>query len=102
MEQRDSKAWNFEDSVTAVLATPHPDSEKRETLTSLGLPSTILSAIALGIALKAAGGDVSAAKFLREVCAGGTTAAGTDLAPYSDEELRALIHHLQEEQHDTQ
>lgn len=101
MEPSHIKTNCFEDCFAAVLAADHPDSEKRETLASLGLPSTILAAVALGVALKAAGGDVSAAKFLREVSNGGKAAPDTDLAPYTDEELRTLIRCLQEDTHDT-
>lgn len=98
MEHCDRKTLGFEDCFAAVLAAEHPDGEKREMLASLSLPTTILAAVALGVALKAAGGDVSAAKFLREVL-GGAAGGGedTDLAPYTEEELRALIRHLQED-----
>ena len=88
-------------SFAAVLAAPHPEEEKRRTLAALSLPPTILSAIALGIALKAAGGDVSAANFIREVTGGNAAEETTDLTPYTEEELRALLDHLQEDTHDT-
>ena len=92
----------FDQSFGAVLRADHPDSEKREMLASLGLAPTILSAIALGIALKAAGGDVSAAKFLRDTCGEDTAPhEDTNLAPYTDEELRLLLNAFEEETHDT-
>lgn len=93
---------SFDQSFGAVLRADHPDGEKRELLRSLGLSTTVLSAIALGIALKAAGGDVSAAKFLRETCTADTAQTeDTDLAPYTDEELRLLLSAFEEETHDT-
>ena len=88
----------FDRSFAAVLNATHPDGEKRELLSSLGLAPTILSAVALGIALKAAGGDVSAAKFLRDTCCEDRAGAeDLDLTPYTDEELRAILNTLEEE-----
>lgn len=88
----------FDQCFSAVLRASHPDVEKRELLSSLGLSPTILSAVALAIALKAAGGDVSAAKFLRDTCtADGTPHEDTNLTHYTDEELRRLLNTLQEE-----
>lgn len=92
----------FDTCFGAVLRADHPDGEKREMLASLGLAPTILSAIALGIAMKAAGGDVSAAKFLRDTCAEeGIKCEDTNLAPYTDEELRLLLSAFEEETNDT-
>lgn len=102
MKMESITSESFDLCFGAVLRADHPDSEKREMLTSLGLPTTVLSAIALGIALKAAGGDVSAAKFLRETCTADTAQTeDTDLAPYTDEELRILLKTFEEETHDT-
>lgn len=92
----------FDESVALALSAQHPDEEKRKLLASLGLPTTILSAIALGVALKAAGGDVSAAKFLRDAgCSEREADEDTNLAPYTDEELRALLKTFEEERYDT-
>ena len=92
----------FDTAFASVLCAHHPDGEKRELLSSLGLPPTILSAVALAIALKAAGGDVSAAKFLRDTCGEDTAPCeDTNLAPYTDEELRVLLNTFKEETHDT-
>lgn len=93
---------SFDAAFGAVLGADHPDGEKRELLRSLGLAPTILSAVALAIAMKAAAGDVSAAKFLRDTCGEDTAPhEDTNLAPYTDEELRILLNAIQEESHDT-
>lgn len=89
---------HFDTAFASVLRANHPDEEKRELLASLGLSTTILSAVALAIAMKAALGDVSAAKFLRDICGeDGTPREDTDLAPYTDEELRILLRTFEKE-----
>lgn len=102
MDQGAVTATLFDETIGAALRAEHPDGEKREQLAALGLPTTLLSAVALALTLKAAGGDVSAAKFLRDTCAAHSAPhEDWDLAPYTDEELRKLITTLQEDNHDT-
>lgn len=102
MQSTAMSARDFDGTLAAALAAPHPDEEKREMLLSLGLPGTVLGAIALGIGLKAAGGDVSAAKFIRDICREGQGGEEeTDLTPFSEQELRALLRNFEEDTHDT-
>ena len=101
MKKDTETAIRFDESIRTVLAAGHPEEEKRELLSALGLAPTILSAVTLGIALKAAAGDVSAAKFLRDICVSGEGREDATLAPFTEEELRALLQSLEEDTHDT-
>ena len=92
----------FDESIHAALRAEHPDEEKRAQLRELGLPTTLLSAVALALTLKAAAGDVSAAKFIKDACGEKSTdSSGPDLSTLTDEDLRAVIRHFEEEIHDT-
>ncbi len=86
------------ESVEVILRAPTPDEEKRERLTALGLEPTALNAILLGMSDKAARGDPSAARYLRDAAQGaqGTDAEPSpralppDLTALTDAQLRAL------------
>lgn len=55
------------ESVCSILACEIPDEEKRAQMQTLGVSPTMLNAIHLAMGKKAAGGDVQAAKYLRDV-----------------------------------
>lgn len=85
--------------MKTILSAETPDEEARQTLDGLGLAPTVLNAIHLGMSEKAAKGDPSAAKYLRDLAEGGgreETEAAEDADPLpglsalSDRELRRL------------
>jgi len=80
--------------VTTILNAETPDEEARQTLDGLGLAPTVLNAIHLGMSEKAAKGDPSAAKYLRDLAEGGgeeeEAELPADLSALSDRELRRL------------
>lgn len=86
------------ESVEVILRAPTNDGEKRERLVELGLEPTALNAILLGMSDKAARGDPSAARYLRDAAqaAQGPDEGRTprslppDLTALTDEQLRAL------------
>lgn len=86
-----------ERAARAVLAMKLPeDHELREELERYGLAATGAQAIFFGLYRKAAAGDVSAAKLIREAAgeksaeAEQVRAAVSELAELSDEQLREL------------
>lgn len=89
---------SFPESVRAILTAETPDEDARETLRTLGLPPTVLNAIHLAMSGKAAKGDPSAAKYLRDTVAEQQAdeddeppvLAGLDFSEMSDSELKEL------------
>lgn len=86
---------DFRGSVRALLACQIPDEGLRERLDELGLDGTVLNAIHNGVFEKALRGDVSAARYLRDLAEEERTqdrepVKGADLSRLSDEELRRL------------
>jgi len=81
--------------VKTILSAETPDEEARQRLDGLGLAPTVLNAIHLGMSEKAAKGDPSAAKYLRDLAEGGgeeedAAELPADLSALSDRELRRL------------
>ncbi len=90
----------FPESVRAILAARTPDGEAEEALRALGLEPTVLNAIHWGMSGKAARGDTSAAKYLRDAVEGDDEEdtpepAWPELSTLSDRELRALAARLE-------
>ena len=90
----DGKKNGFGDSVREILAGAVQDETWKELLRALGAEETMLNAIHLSICLKALGGDVQAAKYLRDTAEEtGTEEAELlleDFSILSDRQLRAL------------
>lgn len=88
------KQRDFRASVRALLACQIPDEELRQRLDALGLDTTVLNAIHNGVFEKALRGDVSAARYLRDLAEeeGEKKEPSThlDLSRLSDLELRRL------------
>lgn len=89
------------ESVEVILRAPTNDEEKRERLVALGLEPTALNAILMGLSDKAAKGDPSAARYLRDAAQaaqepdaerppGAQRTLPPDLTALTDEQLRAL------------
>ena len=57
----------FRESVRAILACEVPDEELRDKLGKLGLDTTVLNAIHAAVFEKAVRGDVTAARYLRDM-----------------------------------
>lgn len=89
---------SFPGSARAILAAPTPDEDAKATLEGWGLAPTVLNAIHLGMSAKAARGDPSAAKYLREVAVEETqeeeNPAQPDFSALDDRALRRLIRHV--------
>ena len=92
-----AKKGTTEKAALAVLKMKLPeDSPLREELERHGLPATGAQAIFLALFRKAAAGDVSAAKLIREAAGEKVSepevvsAAESELAGLSDEALRAI------------
>lgn len=78
--------------LRTMLVQPVEAEELRQTLESMGLEATYANAIQYQWVKKAAGGDLSAAKFLREMMATETEASDLpDLRSLSTAELRQLL-----------
>ncbi len=91
----------FPESVRAILAARTPDGEAEEALRALGLEPTVLNAIHWGMSGKAARGDTSAAKYLRDAVEregeeDAPEPEWPELSTLSDRELRALAARLEE------
>ncbi len=100
---RSGAAPCFPESVRAILAARTPDGEAEEALRALGLEPTVLNAIHWGMSGKAARGDTSAAKYLRDAVERESEEdtpepAWPELATLSDRELRALAARLEGEE----
>jgi len=86
------------ESVYGILSCEVPDEEKHRQLEELGITPTMLNAIHLAMGKKAAGGDVQAAKYLRDIAQEtGTSETDNsamekfgDLTALSDQKLREL------------
>ncbi len=98
--ERSGAGLRFPESVRAILAARTPDGEAEEALRALGLEPTVLNAIHWGMSGKAARGDTSAAKYLRDAVEMGDEEdapepAWPELSALSDRELRALAARLE-------
>ncbi len=89
------KKTGFGESVREILAGAVQDEKWRELLRALGAEETMLNAIHLALCLKALGGDVQAAKYLRDTAEegnenGDADTALPDLSALTDRQLRVL------------
>lgn len=85
----------FGESVREILAGAVQDEKWKELLRALGAEETMLNAIHLALCLKALGGDVQAAKYLRDTAEEGDGSSDpdtalADLSGLTDRQLRAL------------
>ena len=82
------------DLANHMLTQPMPASDEvRDCLTELGVRPTCGAAVIFGMIQRAAGGDTSAAKFLKEICGEGASrdeGSITDLRRVSDAVLCRL------------
>ena len=90
----DGRKTGFGESAREILAGVVQDENMRELLRTLGVEETMLNAIHLAICLKALGGDVQAAKYLRDTAEEAETEEADglpdDFAILTDRQLRAL------------
>lgn len=89
----------FGDSVRVILAGAVQDEKWKELLEALGVETSVLNAIHLALSLKALGGDVQAAKYLRDTAETGAGAENElpsilELSGLSDRQLRLLAARL--------
>ena len=105
--EMDMEATDFRKSVRLILAGAAQDEELCELLTALGVEKTMLNAVHLAICLKAMKGDVSAAKYLREIAEGEEDSGENgfempDLTVLSDRELRTMAAKLPEDRREVE
>lgn len=92
--------------LRAILPQTVDDPKVADALERLGLEPTYAGAMALSVLKKGSGGDVTAARYIRDTLGekgdgeeqtSGTLPVGPDLSRYSDEQLLAMVQPGEEE-----